>query len=186
MAIVAKRRNYQAVKQSQPALERLLVPTDIHPRGRVQIDPKTGMPYMPRRNILYMNRIRRRGQEINVEVNGGHAKADGSVWRIALAGPTRFIWKMLRDELAYRLRGFRVFSAPSLTDEEMVEARQFVAYLIANNKDALPPDFLNTKYDHGMREIFSGIDKQFYAWLKKQEKLTELPKLNEAFFVLPA
>ena len=185
MAIVAKRRNFQAVNQSQPALERLLIPSDIHPNGRVQIDPKTGMPYMPQRNVLFKSKITRRGVTKEIDVNGGHARKDGSVWRIALGGPTRYMWKLLRDELAYRLRGFRVFSAPALDDGEILEARQFVAFLLAN-KDALPMDFLNSKYDHGLRELFAGIDKKFYTWLKKQEKLTDLPKLSDAFFVLPA
>ena len=190
MAIVAKRRNFQAVVQAQPSLHKLLIPTEFHPHGRVQINPVTGMVDMPQRNILYMNKIRRRGREIEVEVNGGHAKADKSVWRLALSGPARYFWKLMRDEMMYKLRQTRTISAPVLEDAEMMEARQFVSYLLARKEKgekALPEDFLNQKYDHGMREKFEEINKGFYDWLKKSStKIGDLPKITDVFVFLPA
>ena len=192
MAIVKKRPKTQhfSPQMSEPHLPSLLIPTEFHPNGRVQLDPVTRMVRMPARNILYKTKVKVHGMEREIEVNGGHAKADGSVWRIALAGPTRYFWKFLRDELAYKLRGSHSISAPMLTDEEIMEARQFVAYLLKMKEEGtsvLPGDFLNKKYDNGLREQFAGIDKQFYAWLKKQDlKMEELPSIQAVFAFLPA
>lgn len=187
MAIVAKKRRTEGRIITQVNLQKLLIPTEFHPKGRVQLDVETGMIKGPRNNVLYKTKKKIGGREIELPVNGGHAKNDGSVWRVALNGPARYFWKLLRDEMAYRLRGSRSISAPKLVDEELVEAREFVAYLLAKKaeqKDILPGDFLNAKYDHGMREDFEEINKGFYAWKKKQDKI-ELPTLQAVFQFLP-
>src|SRR3990167_208797 len=131
MAIARKSKGQIGQIKSQANLQLLLIPTDIHPQGRVKLDPETNMPVRPKRNVLYMTTIRKNGVERQIEVNGGHAKSDNSVWRVALAGPTRYIWKYLRDELKYKLeggdaRGRKKISTPILTTEEMYEARLFV------------------------------------------------------------
>lgn len=194
MAIVGARVNRQPVKQSQPDIARLLIPTEFHPNGRIQIDPSTGMVRMPKRNVLYKTKKRVRGVVKEVEENGGHAKADDSVWRIALGGPARYFWKLLRDEMSYRLRGSKSVSAPTLTDEELTEARQFVAFLLdakSKNESVLPQNFLKTttgrEYDHGVtkRDEFREIDRAFSSWLKKKDgALTDLPQITDAFFLL--
>lgn len=187
MAIVAKKRRTEGRVITQVNLQKLLIPTEFHPKGRVQLDAATGMIKGPRNNVLYKTRKKIGGREIELPVNGGHAKNEGSVWRVALNGPARYFWKMLRDEMAYRLRGSRAITAPKLEDAELLEARQFVAYLLAKQAEGekvLPGDFLNPKYDHGMRETFEEINKGFYKWIKKQENL-ELPPLQAVFQFLP-
>lgn len=187
MAIVAKKRRTEGRVITQINLQKLLIPTEFHPKGRVQIDTATGMVVGPRNNVLYKTKKKIGGREVELPVNGGHAKTEGSVWRVGLSGPARYFWKMLRDEMAYRLRGSRAITAPKLMDEELQEAREFVAYLLtmkADNKEVLPGDFLNPKYDLGMRDIFSSINKGFYAWKKKQDKI-ELPPLQAVYQFLP-
>lgn len=191
MAIVSKRRNSERKVVTQINLQKLLLPTDFHPEGRVQLDPVTRMPANPRNNVLYRTKRRVHGREVEMDVNGGHAKQPGSAWRVALKGPARYFWKLMRDELAYRLRGSRSITAPKLNDEELLEARQFVAFLQASSKEGatvLPGDFLNPKFDHGMRDDFKALDEQFYKWLKKADKkdLESLPRLQEVFAFLPS
>ncbi len=189
MAIVAKKRKVEGqLKGPQVNVLKLMQPTDIHPNGRIQLDAATGTIKGPRNNVLYKTKKRINGREVELSVNGGHARATDSVWRIALSGPSRYFWKLMRDEMAYRLRGIRSTSAPKLDDGELLEARQFVAYLLdtkAANEQVLPADFMNKKHNHGMRDIFTAIDAGFYAWLKKQENLTDLPPVTAAFVFLP-
>lgn len=167
--------------KSQANLQKLLL------ADRVKIDPVTKMPVMPRRNVLYMDTVKMTGRQR--EVNGGHAKADNSIWRIALGGPARYVWKLMRDETNARIKGTRVISAPTLTEEEHREAREFVSYLLslrAENKSPLPDDFLSQKYDYDQktRETFGRLDEEFYVWKKKQEKV-ELARLSDVFAFLP-
>ena len=194
MAIVSKKSQMVGQVKSQSNLQKLLLPSEFHPHGRVKLDPETNMPEMPKRNVLHKTIIKKSGRAIEIEVNGGHALAKNSVWRAALAGPTRYIWKMLRDELKFRMegpdrRGRRPSSVPTLMYEETNEARLFVAYIIAEAQESrgvLPDDFLNPKYDHGLRDKFAAIDEGFYEWLKTQEKDLPLPKLTEVYQFLPA
>ena len=167
---------------TQVNLQNLLLPSEFHPEGRVKLDPKTQMPVMPKRNVLYMDTVKQTGRPR--EVNGGLALKDGSVWRTALAGPSRYIWKMMRDELAFRFKGSRVTTAPELMEGEAIEARQFVTYAL--REKALPHDFLNKKYDHDQktRDMFRDVDEKFYVWKDKQDKV-ELSQLSEVFAFLP-
>lgn len=167
---------------TQVNLQKLLMPSEFHPEGRVKLDPKTRMPEMPKRRVLYMDKVRATGRDR--EVNGGHALANDSVWRTGLGGPARYIWKFMRDEMNYRLKGSRVISAPPLTEEESLEARQFVTFCLSEK--ALPSDFLSKKYDQDQktREMFRDLDKKFYAWKEKQEKV-ELSQYSEVFAFLP-
>ncbi len=168
--------------QTQVNLQKLLI------GGRLtlaDLDPKTSMPKMPPRNILYEAKVPN-SQRMR-EVNGGHAKADDSVWRIALAGPARYIWKIMRDECNYRVYGKRVISAPPLMPQEMIEARQFVAFVLAarqEQKSIVPDDFMSDKYDNGKKELFDDMNKKFYKWLEKNEKV-ELARLTDIFAFLP-
>lgn len=167
---------------TQVNLQKLLMPSEFHPDGRVQLDPKTRMPKMPKREVLYMDTVKATGRPR--EVNGSHALAEGSVWRTGLAGPSRYIWKFMRDEMNYRLKGSRVISAPILTEEEAKEARQFVTFVMMEK--ALPADFLSKKYDNDQktRQMFRETDAKFYAWKDKQENV-ELSQLTEVFAFLP-
>ena len=179
MAIGKMKRKTEGRVITQTNLQKLLL------SGRVTIDPETKMPYMPKRNVLYMDTVpnSRRPRE----VNGGHAKTDGSVWRVALAGPARYIWKLMKDEVNYRVFNKRVISAPILTQEEMQEAREFVTFVLEKRKESesvLPDDFLNEKYDFGKRSTFNEIDKHFYKWKKSQNKI-ELSRLSDVFAFLP-
>lgn len=177
MAVGKQKRRTEGVVKSQANLQKLLI------KGRVTIDPATNMPKMPRRNVLYMDTVP--GTNRPREVNGGHAKADNSVWRTALGGPARYIWKILHDELTYRIKNTRSISAPSLVVEEMQEAREFVTCLLEKGI-TLPDDFLNSKhdYDQKTRELFRELDKQFYAWKGTKEKV-ELAKITDVFAFLP-
>lgn len=189
MAIVAKKRKVEGqLKGPQPNVLKLLTPTEFHPNGRIQME--AGRIKGPQSNIIAkLTRKTQDGRTVELPVNGGHVRADGSVWRVALRGPARYVWKLMRDEMAYRLRGSKAITAPRLVDEEFLEARQFAAFLLAKQaegKSALPPDFLNRKFDLGMRERFDEIDAAFYAWRKKQDKLTDLPPVTAVFALLPA
>lgn len=194
MAIVNKKKGITRRIISQANLQLLLLPSEFHPNGRVQLDPKTRMPERPDRNILYTTEIEKKGKVIEVEVNGGHALEKGSVWRVALKGPTRFIWKMLRDELHYRIdgpdrKGRKSVTAPRLLTAEMSEARMYVAWLLLEAEKGttiLPDDFLSQKYDNGMRETFAKLDAKFYKWLEQQETPPELAKLTDVYHFLPA
>ena len=184
MPIAKKTRRKEGQVKSQANLQKLLIPTDIHPTGRVTIDPKTGMPKAPKRNVLGYGE--RAGKKI--EINGGHALADDSVWRIALGGPARWYWKVMRDELSRRLHGKTAISAPTLTDGEMREARLFTAYCLKmreEGKKVVPDDFLNKKYDLELKDTFNEINKGFYSWLK-DNKDAELAKVTDIFAFLPA
>jgi len=167
---------------TQVNLQKLLMPSEFHPDGRVQLDEKTHMPKMPKRRVLYMDTVKATGR--SREVNGGHALKDGSVWRTGLGGPSRYIWKLMREELLFRTKGERVSLAPSLAEEESVEAREFVTFALTEK--ALPHDFLAKKYDHDKKtgEMFNEVDAKFYKWKEKQERV-ELSKLSDAFAFLP-
>lgn len=189
MAIVAKKRKIEGqLKGPQPNVLKLLTPTEFHPNGRIQME--AGRIKGPKNSVLYKTTRRtQNGQTVEQVVNGGHALADNSVWRIALSGPARYFWKLMREETAYRLRGSKAIIAPRLTDGELLEARQFVAYLLVmqtEGKEGLPQDFLNRKFDHGMHERFAKINEGFYAWLKKQKDLKDLPPVTAVFTFLPA
>lgn len=168
---------------TQVNLQNLIMPSDLHPKGRVELDPTTHMPKMPKRNVLYTDIVKNTGR--TREVNGGHALAGGSVWRTALAGPSRYVWKVMRDELNYRTKGKRVITAPDLTEEESVEAREFVTFALAEK--ALPHDFLSKKYDYDVktRTMFKEVNDRFYTWKAKQDKEIELSKITEVFRFLP-
>ncbi len=168
---------------SQVNLQKLLMPTEFHPDGRVQLDAKTRMPKMPKRNIAYKDVVKRTGKER--EVNGGHALAEDSVWRTGLGGPARYIYKYMRDQLHYKMKGSRVTTAPDLVEDEAKESRQFVTYALTTK--ALPHDFLNKKYDTDIkhREMFRDLDKKFYAWMEEQKDV-ELSRVTDIFAFLPA
>src|SRR3990167_10193675 len=147
MALGKMRVRTEQRVDTQVNLQKLLI------AGRIQLadlDPKTKMVKMPPRNVLYEAKIPN-SQRMR-EVNGGHAKAEGSVWRIALGGPARYIWKIMRDQCNYVIQGKRSISAPPLTMEEMKEAREFVTFALdarKEQKSIVPDDFLNDKYDNG-------------------------------------
>jgi hypothetical protein len=181
MAVGKMKRRTEGRVITQSNLQKLLL------KGRVKIDPATNMPVMPKRNVLMMGVS---PHQRPMEINGGHAKADDSVWRVALGGPSRFVWKFMKDEVDYRVKGggTRVISAPVLTQEEVIEAREFVTYVLEKRKEdksVLPDDFLNDKYDYGKRELFAEMDKGFYKWKEKYGKKVELSKLSDLFAFLP-
>lgn len=191
MAVGKIRTKTENKMTTQINLQRLLIPTEYHPRGRVQIDAKTGLVMGPRNGILYrQKKIGRDGREVERIVNGGHATNPGNLWRTALNGPARYIWKLMRDELAWRLRGQRLLAAPILTDEEYKDARLFVLWLLEKRKkgeNVIPDDFLNKKYDLDKMETFRKIDGEYRTWADKLETMPDtLPAVTAVFELLPA
>lgn len=142
------------VKAGKPNLAKLLQHTRYHPKGRVEIDPATGEIVGAKNNILgYQEKIIRHesGVEIGkkrVPINGGHVKADGSVWRIGLGGPKKYHEKILADLEKFELSGKMDRSAPDL---EIEEAREYHLYRI----------FLEEK------DLRIADDKEFYKWKEK-------------------
>ena len=188
MPIVGKQKRLEGRVMSQPNIPKLMLPSEFHPNGRIQIDPVTKRPVSPDRNVLYKKEINRRGAKMVIEVNGGHALKEGSVWRIALGGPSRYLWKFMRDQMHYKMHGSRSISAPKeLMDGEMKEARAFVTYMkeeMVKGNLVVPEDFLNKKYDLSLKGEFVKINEKFYEWLAKQEKV-ELSPLTDVYAFLP-
>ena len=177
-----KARTEGSVK-SQINLQKLILPSEFHPNGRIQLDEKTRMPKMPKRTVAYKDVVKRTGKER--EVNGGHALAEDSVWRTGLGGPARYFYKLMRDQLHFKMKGVRITTAPDLGEDEAKESRQFVTFALTTK--ALPSDFLNKKYatDIKHRGMFSDLDKKFYAWME-EHKDAELSKVTDIFAFLPA
>lgn len=143
-------------------LEKLLEHTEIHPQGRVQIDPATGKLRSPKNNVLFTKKIKVKleGQvvaEKEVRVNGGHVKNEGSVWRIPLNGPARYHWKVMQDDHRFTISGRMDRSAPRLEHEEMEEYQYFRVFL--KETETIVKEF---EWDE--------VDKKFYKWLAKQDK----------------
>lgn len=69
------------------------------------------------------------------EVCGGHAKHEGSVWRVALS-PKKYHEKFLAHKAREELHGSRLPSpCPQLDDDEMAEYKEYVAFLEAKGVD---------------------------------------------------
>lgn len=150
-------------------LQSLLVHTKEHPQGRVQIDPSTGLVKNPKNSVLFMKKMKVKADNVviglrDIEVNGGHAKAEGSVWRIALAGPAKYHAKVMADDHRFMYQGKQDRTAPELTVDEMKEYQ-----------------FFRVWYKETQPEIKEGntaaVDQAFYAWLEAQDtsKIKLLP-----------
>jgi hypothetical protein len=110
---------------------------------------------------------------------------DDGIWRTALAGPTRYVWKLLKDEQNFRIDGVRPKSAPKLSPAEMTDARRFATYILEMKKEGktvLDEDFLYEKYDQGpqMRAKFKKIDEGYFKWREKNKDV-ELTPLTDLF-----
>lgn len=165
-------------KGGKADVEKLLEHTDIHPEGRIQIDPATGKIRNPKNNVLFKKKVQVKLDgmtvaEKEIEVMGGHVKAENSVWRIALKGPSRYHWKVIQDDERFRFRGIASKSAPVLENEELKEYQYFRVFLAETGMIVE-----EQKWDE--------TDKQFYAWLKKQDlsKIKIIP-LSAPFAVTP-
>jgi hypothetical protein len=144
-------------KAGRPNIQKLLKPTKFHPKGRIKIDPTTGEPVNTKNNVIgtHTKVIRHEsGIEIGrveIPVNGGHAKAEGSVWRIALGGPKKYHQKVLADRERLLLYGKSEKSAPHLELEEMQEYRMYEKFLKETSQEIAE-------------------NEEFYKWFKKAKK----------------
>ena len=127
--------------------------------GRIKLTPEGDVVGQPLNNVLYVQErpIRHEsGIQIGtqkIEVNGGHVKANGSVWRIALGGPKKYHEKVLKDEERKIMTGpigFRP-AAPTLEPEE---AREYQEY----------KEFLKEK------GVQVAENEEFYAWKSGSKK----------------
>ena len=145
------------VKGGKPNIQKLLKPTKAHPKGRIKLDVQ-GEIVGPKANVLYKTEkvVKQDIGGVKVEIArymipvcGGHVKEEGSVWRIALKGPTKFHQKVLLDKKnAERKGNTNDQGAPELELEEYDEYKKYLEFL-----------------KEGKLEI--STDKSFYAWLKK-------------------
>lgn len=117
--------------------------------GRLKLTPEGDVVGQPINNVLYVQEKPIKHESgmllgtLKIEVNGGHAHMEGSVWRVALGGPKKYHEKVLKDEQR-KIRqgevGFRP-STPELTEEEFAEYTEYLAFLkekgvaIAENAD---------------------------------------------------
>lgn len=162
-------RTQTSKKGGRADLQSLLLHTPHHPKGRVQIDPDTGMVKNPKNNILFKKNIpvKVEGQVIGLQevpVNGGHAKKDGSVWRIALGGPVRYHLMVVADDYRFTYQGRNDRTAPTLTPEEF-EEYQFFRTFVIDEKIKVPV----TRDD---QQVLNEIDEMFYTWLEGKDKET--------------
>lgn len=167
-------------KGGKADVEKLLQHTEVHPKGRIQLDPETGRVKNPQNNVLYRSKkkVRSEGKiigEIDVSVNGGHVLAENSVWRIALRGPSKYHWKVMQDERRFLLgKGDR--SAPELT---LPEEEEYLYYRV----------FLKETSTVLSERTIKETDELFYEWLKKQDRSKleeEAKKLPPAVSPVPA
>ena len=96
---------------------------------------------------------------------GGHVKAEGSVWRIALGGPKKYHEMVTKDALRFAATKRVDRGAPEL---EMEEAKEYVLYC----------NYLKEKG----KDIAE--DKDFYKWLEKDKAEIEV-KDDELFVTKP-
>ncbi len=168
-------------KGGRADLASLLVHTPIHPQGRVSIDPETGLIRNPKNNVLFTKKINVKADGVtlgtrDIDVNGGHAKKEGSVWRIALAGPSYYHQMVTSDDYRYTYKGTTSRTAPELTPDEHEEYQYFRAFLAANKEVKVPLSAVHSSRDKSVHDV---IDKAFYAWLQKQDKSKiELPQMQ--------
>ena len=101
---------------------------------------------------------------IEIPVNGGHAHAEGSVWRVALGGPKKYHQKVLQDQRRKQVQGELGFrpAAPQL-DFDSPESNEYEKY----------KEFLQEK------GVEIAEDAEFYAWLKEEKKGPGRPKKEE-------
>lgn len=163
-------------KAGKPNLEKLLIPTEFHPRGRIQIDPETGQVAGAKNNIIdYKERIIRHesGVEIGrvkIAVNGGHVTEEGSIWRIGLKGPAKYHYRVLDDAYKLRARGKQDRSAPELEYEEAKEYHLFIEYLRKEGlKKAVDEQLEGKKMSPQLQEDFETLNSAFYDWLKAKK-----------------
>lgn len=144
----------QVVKGGKPDFQKLVK------QKRLKLDENGDPVGVPKNNVIGKNtkKIKMNGivvKEIEIDVNGGHAKAVGSVWRAGLAGPKKYHLKKLLDK-ENRVRigeNYRPIS-PELEKEEFNEYQQYLKFL-----------------EETSQEIAENED--FYKWLKKARPSTK-------------
>jgi hypothetical protein len=155
-------------KGGRADLQSLLLHTKYHPKGRVEIDPMTGLVKNPKNNELYKKRIPVKVEstiigEKEIAVNGGHARYQDRAWRIALKGPSRYHNMIVMDDYRHTYQGRSDRTAPELTPQEHEEYLFFRSFLKENPTIKVP-----ALRDDG--EAHDKVDTKFYAWLEKQDK----------------
>lgn len=122
--------------------------------GRIKLTSDGKVVGVPENNVLRVNKkkIIHEGvvlKEIEIPVNGGHAKAEGSVWRAALKGPKKYHEMVLLDREFIERTGKKEHTmAPQLEAEEFAEYKKYLEFLKESDV-----------------EIAENAD--FYSWLNK-------------------
>lgn len=160
-------------KGGRADVQSLLVHTTMHPKGRIEIDPTTGLVKNPKNNVIFKKMVNVKvdntviGQR-EVSVNGGHGRKEGSVWRIALAGPSYYHEMVTGDDYRYTYFGKNDRTAPELTAEEFEEYQYFRVWANQENPE-LPMNRTKSVLSR-IADVHDPVDKEFYTWLKKQDR----------------
>lgn len=102
--------------------------------GRIKLTPDGDVVGQAQNKIIHVDKKPIKVQDVvvgvkEIPVYGGHATMEGSVWRVALRGPTKYHEKVLKDErrkLVHGAQGFRP-AAPEL-DFDSPEANEYEEY----------------------------------------------------------
>ena len=163
-----------ARKGGKPDVAALMKPTAFHPEGRVKIDPVTREVVNPKNNVLRTKTKILKHESgielgrIEIPVNGGHVLAEGSVWRNALGGPSKYHKRVVDDNFRFRERGKKDRTAPELEYTEAKEYEMFKAYLTDTEQTENIRGLLEgAKETPRMKEEYKNIDADFYAWVKE-------------------
>jgi hypothetical protein len=144
------------VRGGKPNVQKLLKPTKHHPKGRIKME--NGEIVGTKNNILYYNEkvikqdiggMKVEIARVQIPVNGGHVKLEGSVWRVGLYGPEKYHKKVLLDKANFERKGStKDRCAPELEQEEFDEYKKYLQFLKETEQEIAP-------------------NEAFYKWLKK-------------------
>jgi len=123
-------------------------------KGRIKLNSQGDVVGQPTNPVTHIEKreIKNEGGfvmgTIEVPVNGGHARMEGSVWRTALKGPKKYHVMVLADNIM-RLRKHDKYargSAPELTEEEADDYLKYEAFLLEKGVEiAEDADFYDKK-----------------------------------------
>lgn len=115
------------LKGGKPDLKRLAK------AGRIKLAPDGEVEGQATNPVAYVDKrpIKVDGVTVAVKeipVNGGHAKLEGSPWRVAIGSAEKWHAKVLADEKRKALRPDNFKSSlPELTDEEIADYERFLS-----------------------------------------------------------
>lgn len=101
--------------------------------GRIKLAPDGEVEGQATNPVAYVDKrpVKVDGVTVAVKeipVNGGHAKLEGSPWRVAIGSAAKWHAKVLADQKRKALRPDNFVSAlPELTDEEIADYERFLS-----------------------------------------------------------